>query len=557
MQTKEIIEKIFRYSGSETLQTSSLVSHTWNLCAMTELQSRVTVFIWDENKLRFTPGHAAMETYSGGDRDKGYYISLWPGEICHKKFSHLHSKEDDIAEEGGKADYEIWFYNLDIASINHGFESIKPIDANGELREIEWTYIDRLQNQTLVGFPFINKKGANCSSLIYFLLKKGGVEVVYKDSTQSKRFFYGAVGTVICVCGLLLSSFVLYQLIRRRINRITSYYSDLYTRVFNYSPYYRIEWASLIRAGYFCFKGLDNELDYLLEDLESLLNGLELLVRENTRFKMKAQENYSFQGGLALGWKGADQLYFLEQELKFLKNKNEMPKKEECILKKVLAINERFFLVANKIEENGSDAEKKIISSLLLLSVKCFLDRTRLTNFEIENIPNNNFLFSLGMGIGGFIYSCSKAIFSSLKDKLITELKKSDHVKDFRKVEMSIENYQKTMFSKQPTSDPLLNILFYLGIGGTLVGGFLAYHMTKNFYATLTPKDLLSLSKKVEDVPLQNIEYQSVFTKFVSQYKWRIMGGVTVAGLLAVVGLFAYSEKPPPSEGLLLNLNPP
>ena len=136
MQDRTITQAILPLLNTSTLRkTMNLVDRLWNQLVEEELKTRVTIYVWKgENasqkikplkyRVVLSQGHAAMETHVGGPHDRGYYISLWPGEcyrhnennhlLCQERVSHLHSRRDDDFAEDRPPDFEFHIYNLDV-----------------------------------------------------------------------------------------------------------------------------------------------------------------------------------------------------------------------------------------------------------------------------------------------------------------------------------------------------------------------------------------------------------------------------------------------------------
>lgn len=116
-----------------------------------------------------SPGHISLQTFFGGPNNNGHYISFWPGSKdypcpagCGKTEDHFHTREEDV-EFCGQAhiDNTHIFESLDVTTMNAYFE--KRIGEG-----VRWTLSACLLHLN-------NKNVANCCSLVYDILIKGGL----------------------------------------------------------------------------------------------------------------------------------------------------------------------------------------------------------------------------------------------------------------------------------------------------------------------------------------------------------------------------------------------
>lgn len=147
-------------------------------------KNRVVIRYWPSSSslFSFTPagswvsfGHVSLQTFTGGINDEGHYISFWRADIdhrcCNNQQDHFHTREQDV-QHCGQANIKNTFtlYSLNASAINEAYEDIKS-------RGLKWS----------VGASFTqNSNQANCSTLVYNLLLRGGLNRLLEGENRHR-----------------------------------------------------------------------------------------------------------------------------------------------------------------------------------------------------------------------------------------------------------------------------------------------------------------------------------------------------------------------------------
>ncbi len=115
-------------------------------------------------------GHASMQMYSEGKAQ--VYASLWPSEL-------VESFEEDRRKEGTLPDVIIHLHKLNIENMIRVFNTAKGRIDKGE---VHWS----LKTKETVDLTLPENKSACCATFVYFLLKKGGLETLYKSHLSAR-----------------------------------------------------------------------------------------------------------------------------------------------------------------------------------------------------------------------------------------------------------------------------------------------------------------------------------------------------------------------------------
>lgn len=168
-----------------------------------EKAGKVTVRIWPRDvassspKTWFSLGHAALQTHSGGEDNKGEYISFWPGSACRSAHAdakskgkeypctihdrdHFHTRDIDktIYQKEPPAGYTYRFETLDVEAIHRRFRAFKD-------SKFEWS---------LLGSSLLKENdhsSKNCAGICLFLLEAGGLFSRLGYKRQNDYYFPG------------------------------------------------------------------------------------------------------------------------------------------------------------------------------------------------------------------------------------------------------------------------------------------------------------------------------------------------------------------------------
>ena len=297
-------------------------------------------------------------------------------------------------------------------SINTAIEAIKK--PNKQLKEIEWTLIDRLQNQTLFGYPIV-KNGTNCSGLVYFLLKKGGLENNYSDESFRVRSLYGAFGLIVCLFGLGVTSYGISRLLYNSILDMKLIYNDLYGELLH--GFINNNGVLLReRNFYMVLKGPNSKLSSLLN---FNIGESEQLIKDNLNLSRKLKDEFSLMGGLTLGWRGIGYrgIYFYEKKAEIFEKNFEIL--QHC---DQITDDTHHFLVS--LQDNLDSSTKNIFreyySQLKAVNAERLIKLKHNKDLS-EPISINDISFCFGIGFGSLtrwmmviLYNVSLAYIKSL-----------------------------------------------------------------------------------------------------------------------------------------------
>ena len=109
-------------------------------------------------------GHVSIQTTG----PNGQYASLWPERPVGNAFrlinADYHSLVQDEIAEGGLPDILVSIYSLDLDRINKSFAKLREEKGGNQVK------------YSLIGEGFSTKEGHNCCSMVYHLLRQGGVD---------------------------------------------------------------------------------------------------------------------------------------------------------------------------------------------------------------------------------------------------------------------------------------------------------------------------------------------------------------------------------------------